>query len=255
MNVSTKRNRVKPLIVAVALAFSGTAAVAATMGDVVTTRADQNIDQQYGRDSVYAFSLDSKPLKPEQNSGQSTNFFGKFKSYAANAWDKTLGAAWHKTSGFLTQQPATTVLYEPQPYGRAGGYVGSDRIAVLQSSLTPLSANSDVVKTGEASLDNVADKRAGSDAQPPSTKDNLGSGEVVTDQSQISDTMSPMPGERTSQNGIGNVSATDGSGYTNERDPEHMPNDVIPTDAMGDVSATNSSGYTDEAEPEHMPNR
>jgi hypothetical protein len=33
---------------------------------VVTTRADQNIYQQYGRDSVYAFSPDRKPQKPEQ---------------------------------------------------------------------------------------------------------------------------------------------------------------------------------------------
>jgi len=33
---------------------------------VVTTRPDQNIYQQYGRDSVYAFSPDRKPQKPEQ---------------------------------------------------------------------------------------------------------------------------------------------------------------------------------------------
>jgi hypothetical protein len=35
---------------------------------VVTTRGDQNIYQQYGRDSVYGFSSDRKPLTPEQTS-------------------------------------------------------------------------------------------------------------------------------------------------------------------------------------------
>ena len=37
---------------------------------VVTTRADQNIYQQYGRDSVYGFSPDRKPFKPEQTASR-----------------------------------------------------------------------------------------------------------------------------------------------------------------------------------------
>ena len=41
-----------------------------SMKSVVTTRADQNIHQQYGRDSVYGFSSDSKPLTPEQTSSR-----------------------------------------------------------------------------------------------------------------------------------------------------------------------------------------
>jgi hypothetical protein len=41
-----------------------------SMTSVVTTRADQNIHQQYGRDSVYGFSSDSKPLTPEQTSSR-----------------------------------------------------------------------------------------------------------------------------------------------------------------------------------------
>jgi len=36
----------------------------------VITRADQNIYQQYGRDSVYGFSPDRKPLKPEQTASR-----------------------------------------------------------------------------------------------------------------------------------------------------------------------------------------
>ena len=41
-----------------------------SMKSVVTTRADQNIHQQYGRDSVYGFSSDRKPLTPEQTSSR-----------------------------------------------------------------------------------------------------------------------------------------------------------------------------------------
>ena len=40
--------------------------VVPTEKQVVTTRTDQNIYEQYGRDSVYAFSPDRKPQKPEQ---------------------------------------------------------------------------------------------------------------------------------------------------------------------------------------------
>jgi hypothetical protein len=39
----------------------------------VLTRADQNIYQQYGRDSVYGFSPDRKPLKPEQTASRNAN--------------------------------------------------------------------------------------------------------------------------------------------------------------------------------------
>jgi hypothetical protein len=42
-------------------------------GQVVTTRPDQNIYQQYGRDSVYGFSPDRKPLKPEQTASRNAN--------------------------------------------------------------------------------------------------------------------------------------------------------------------------------------
>jgi len=58
-------------VLAVALAFSSTAALSVAMDDVVKTRADQNIDQQYGRDSVYGFSPDSKPLTPERTANTS----------------------------------------------------------------------------------------------------------------------------------------------------------------------------------------
>src|SRR5689334_22509988 len=126
-----------------ALALPGSAALAAQMDDVVTTRADQNIDQQYGRDSVYAFSPDSKPLKPEQSASRVFHPFAKMKSYAAGAWEKTTGVFKHHDS-----TPMKSAQAESQPYA----------------------ANSqDVVKTGEASSNRAADTQIGAqDVQPES---------------------------------------------------------------------------------------
>jgi len=152
------RNVVKPLVVAVALALPGTAAFAASMEDVVKTRADQNIDEQYGRDSVYAFSRDAKPLKPEQQGSHGLGFIG-------DAFHKTtdlVAGAWHKTTGMFTggdgkSYSANQSQQEPQRYGRAGGYVGSDRVAMLAgTSGTTATSNADTVKTGEALDDNAA---------------------------------------------------------------------------------------------------
>ena len=56
----------KPLVAAVVLSLPCLAASAAPMNDAVTTRADQNIDQQYGRDSVYALSMVAKPLSSDR---------------------------------------------------------------------------------------------------------------------------------------------------------------------------------------------
>jgi len=152
------RNVVKPLVLAVALALPGTAAVAASMDDVVKTRADQNIDEQYGRDSVYAFSRDAKPLKPEQQGSHGLGFIG-------DAFHKTTGfvaGAWHKTTGMFTGGDGKSYAavdrtqYEPQRYGRAGGYAGSDRVAVIAGTVdTTATANADTVKTGRE-LDNAA---------------------------------------------------------------------------------------------------
>jgi hypothetical protein len=154
------RNVVKPLVVALALALPGTAAFAASMDDVVKTRADQNIDEQYGRDSVYAFSRDAKPLKPEQQGAHDMGFIG-------DAFHKTTGSvagAWHKTTALFTgdgkddgkSYSANRYQYEPERYGRAGGYAGSDRVEVIAGKWDgTATANADTVKTGEE-LDNAA---------------------------------------------------------------------------------------------------
>lgn len=252
MNGSPKRspNAIKPLIAAAALAVSGSA-FAASMSDVVTTRADQNIDQQYGRDSVYAFSIDAKPLKPEQQ-GPSAGIspFGKIKSYAANTWDKTrdfAGSIWDKTTGFLphpSNNAAAKYEYDVQPYGRAGGYVGADRIAVLESP-NALSANSEnVVKTGAAD-GNVADVHR-SDMpmanSTPAANSTVESSAIENDRAVL---------DQSALNGSGDMSATDGSGYTTEPDPDRIPNAAAPSE-MGDGSATEGSGYTDEVNPDSV---
>jgi len=157
MNTSHKyrhpKRSVKPVVLALALALPGSAALAASTNDVVTTRADQSINQQYGRGSIYAFSPDAKPMKSEQ---AGSNVFGTMKTYAAEAWHKTEGfavAAWDKTTDFFTQPPAVAQT-EPQRYGRAGGYVGADRIAVLEShnASQANAAPNDTVKTGEGAM-------------------------------------------------------------------------------------------------------
>ena len=135
---SSKRNVIRPLVIAMALALPGSAALAAQMDDVVTTRADQNIDQQYGRDSIYAFSPDSKPLKPEQSASRDFHPFAKMKSYAAEAWHKTTGVFKHPASTSMNAAQA-----ESQPYA---------------------SNSQDVVKTGEASSNRASDTQA-SDTQ------------------------------------------------------------------------------------------
>jgi hypothetical protein len=81
---SSSPSVVKPIVVALALALSGSAAFAESMDDVVKTRPDQTIGQHYGRSSVYGLSADD--------------------------------------------QAGTIAQVEPQPYGRAGGFVGSDRV-------------------------------------------------------------------------------------------------------------------------------
>ncbi len=149
-----KASRVKPVVLALALALSGSAANAESIDNIVTTRPDQNIDQQYGLDSVYGFSAEAKPQKPEQTGSRDSDIF-------ADAWHFTEGAAasaWTATTGLFkgSESASTVAQVEPEPYGRAGGYAGSDRVAVISN--TPVNSET-VVKTGEA-LGDAADTRA-----------------------------------------------------------------------------------------------
>lgn len=163
-------NVVKPIVLAVALTLPGAAAYAASMTDVVTTRSDQNVYEQYGRDSVYAFSTDAKPLKPEQT-GPHSNFIGeafdKTKGFVAGVWDKTTGLFKPHDDG---SAPTYTARYEPQPYGRAGGYAGPDRVAVVSGTRSGTYAANDVVKSGQDL--GVTETSAYSSAAPLSARAN-----------------------------------------------------------------------------------
>ena len=160
MNRSPRRIRpshIKPIALSIALALPGAAALAQPFGDEVRARADQTVTQQYGRDSVYGFSQSAKPLTPAQT-GASSGAFNEVKQYSANAWDKTKeysANAWDKTEAFLAPKPGTQKPNEAQRYGRAGGYVGADEIAFLNSELAPTTSTqtAGTVKDGSAKID------------------------------------------------------------------------------------------------------
>ena len=91
----------RPVVAASLLVAVAGGASAESLSNVVTTRSDQNIDMQYGRDSVYAFSNETKPMRPDQTSSRS------LKSYGAEAWHKTerfATKAWDSTIGALTSR-------------------------------------------------------------------------------------------------------------------------------------------------------
>lgn len=151
--IRTTRSQVKSVALAVALALSGATAFAESMSTVVTTRSDQTIAQQYGRDSVYAFSPGSKPFTPGQTA---SHMLENVKAYSA--------VAWHKTTELLAPKPGSAAQNEPQRYGRAGGYVGADQIAFLRSNVTSAAAWQTSVKTGEVESNDAADAREHSGA-------------------------------------------------------------------------------------------
>ena len=107
----------KPLALAVALALPSAPSWAASMKDVVSTRADRSIDEHYGRDSVYAIAGD-KRLKPGHSVADLGRVFSKAKPYRAAALPS-----------------------RPQAYGRAGGYIGWERIVVMQLSPTTVATS------------------------------------------------------------------------------------------------------------------
>src|SRR5689334_13053963 len=116
MNATSTSRRpkrgLKPVVIALALAVSGSAALAASMGDIVTTRADQNVDQQYGRDSVYAFSTDKKPLTPERTSGSHAARFGSEPS--------------QQSSDVSGQQSLASNEPQPEALPAGSGYTDSE---------------------------------------------------------------------------------------------------------------------------------
>ena len=130
MQASLKNSRrkgiaLRSVALAVALALPNVASLAANMRDVVSTQSAQSIGERYGRDSVYALSPNAKPLQIRTD-------------------PTTL--AMPNSANSVHQRPANG----PQAYGRAGRYIGWERIVMMQ-------------KNASRHKDNIADPPTGDD--------------------------------------------------------------------------------------------
>ena len=137
---------VKTMALAVALALPAAPTLAASMSDIVTTRDDQEIHQQFGRDSVYAMQT-RQPLQTESHVSSDSGI-GKFFAGVGSAGS----SAWHKMTSVFEPKSETShtmVAQQPQWYGRAGGYVGTDQLALLERA-GPATNVSQAVTAGEA---------------------------------------------------------------------------------------------------------
>lgn len=164
--MNARKSNLKPLALAIALALPASMVVAASMDEVVKTRSDQNVDEQYGRDSIYGFSRDAKPMTPEQSANINKEYFGKAKGYAA--------AAWNKTTEFVENNKSTK-QNDIEGYGRAGGTVAEDRVEILSSDKA-INANATPTQPLEDGATVVA-KRTGDSStslakSPSSSSDN-----------------------------------------------------------------------------------
>jgi hypothetical protein len=133
----------KTMALAVALALPAAPTFAASMSDLVTTREDQNVHQQFGRDSVYAMQT-HQPAQIGSRISSDTSIgkiFAGIGAAGATAWDKM-------TSVFGPGSPSR-VAEQPQWYGRAGGYVGNDQLALLERAGPATDASQPVI-AGEA---------------------------------------------------------------------------------------------------------
>lgn len=149
---------IRTMALAVALTLPAGLSFAAPVGEVVTTRDDQDIHQQFGRDSVYAIQT-RQPADTESRSAASgSNGVGEFFAGVGAAG----AAAWDRVTGIFEPGGSTAAVAqsEPQMYGRAGGYVGADQIALVERA-GPAAVTSQVVTTSEsvAAYDSFADSR------------------------------------------------------------------------------------------------
>jgi hypothetical protein len=172
----------KPVALAVALALSNVGAFAASMQDVVSTRAAQRIGEQYGRDSLYAFS---PALQTGQNPTNSSRLSRRGKSYGAGTSDKS-------ASALRGSAPALDLLpaIRPEPYGRAGGYIGWERVVMMRLFPATLAGSAvqgpPIVKNGSGNGGDVADRRT-NDAIYPRKPAAWSRGEVSPDSPAVSE--------------------------------------------------------------------
>jgi len=115
------RSVVRPMILALALALPGAVAIAVQMGDVVTTRADQNVDEQYGRDSVYASSSGSKQPMPDQSSSVDRLAINSLGDQNAPSFDALSDRKTHVGSGYVGDHVGSGYVGDEEPQGSIAG--------------------------------------------------------------------------------------------------------------------------------------
>src|SRR5262245_60901692 len=106
-----KRTALKPIAPAIALALPNVGSFAASMKDGVSTQAAQSVGEQYGRDSIYAFSADPGRFRPEHSR---TRRFGGVNPQGTAAADKPSSSA----LGHSARSAGLLPPNRPQPYGR-----------------------------------------------------------------------------------------------------------------------------------------
>ena len=116
---------IKTLALAVALTLPAGMSLAASMNEVVTTRENQDIYQQFGRDSVYAIQSRQPADTGSRYSGDGSSGVGEVFAGIGAAG----AAAWDRVTGLFESDGTTQAAAQPEPemYGRAGGYVGTDQ--------------------------------------------------------------------------------------------------------------------------------
>jgi hypothetical protein len=231
------RKVVKPLIVALGLAVPGAASFATAMHDAVTTRADQSVAQKYGRDSVYGFSPDATPYNAEQQGARGMAFIGDvFHSTAdffSTAWDKT-ASLFKSDNG----SDAATTGQELQPYGRAGGYIGSDRVELVSEASRTYAADSREVRSGEDAATQANSTTELWDQQP-AERPNIATEAPKTDSSRAT-----VAGGAQPQHAMNAVKASDRSTVYPE-DRKLTPNDSGPNSNKQATSGAVSAPATD----------
>ena len=132
------KRSLKPITFALALTLPGSFALAAATADVVKTRADQTIDQQYGRDSVYAFSPDSKPLSPERTLNARGLRMSQPQSSASENSSVGSGYVGNEFSGdgsisadSVSSESAGSGYTDNVAYDAGSGYTGIEQLTVI----------------------------------------------------------------------------------------------------------------------------
>jgi hypothetical protein len=146
---------IRNAVLAVALTVPAGVSLAASMSEVVTTRENQDVHQQFGRDSIYAIQTRQPADTGSRSSSNSSSGIGEFFAGVGASG----AAVWDRMTGMFEPSDSTAAASQPEPevYGRAGGYVGTDQLALLARA-EPAATASEVVTTRESiAANDIAD--------------------------------------------------------------------------------------------------